>query len=113
MTVEAVMLIPVVLLVLLILLFLHAHVHNRSVLTSNACTQAVCGREQPCDTLFLSRSAEISETEDTQRRQTVYSLETAVPATGKLFSDDGTFSYERLDPVTMIRRLRTLGAAPK
>lgn len=107
-TAEASLLMPAVIVVLVLFLFLLAHAHNRSVLTSAACEQAVSGTERDVTVLFMEDSA-VREVSATRTKRTVsYTLKTVPQGASYTWEDRNEASYDIVDPGKILHGLFAL-----
>ena len=104
-TVEASLVMPPVLLTLLLILFLCAHVHNRAVLTASACEQAVSGREQEIEVLFLENEVTCERNSDKKKRVVSFRLLTVPYLTERQWEESVRAVYDISDPAGFLHKL--------
>ncbi|MBQ6468656.1 MAG: hypothetical protein IJJ50_01205 [Lachnospiraceae bacterium] len=102
-TAEASLLLPPVLLTLLLVLFLCAHIHNRNILTSYACVQAVTGNEQEVSVLFLEEAVKSTCSEDLGERSVSWELHTLPSLSGMEWTESEKIIYKKQKPVRFLQ----------
>ena len=107
-TVESALLMPSVLLILLLFLYLMAHVHNRSVLASAACEQAISGKEREVEVLYLASGTERSVSETRHTRTVRYELVTVPLLSGRTWKETAEAEYSLTDPANVLHHLFAL-----
>ena len=107
-TVEAALLMPVILMVLLSVLYLCLHVHNRNYLTAGAVVQAISGHEQRDPALPFSSDISSTRTDGGNLRTVSFSAETVYYTGRRLYSISGHAGYRKVKPVTYLWKMRSV-----
>ena len=103
-TVEAAVLMPVLLAVVFYGIYLAFYLHDRNAVFASAAEQAVSGREQEAPVTAGGSEPSFSRTESRSERMIAYSGKT-VFYTGREFGAyEGTCRYRKLEPAKELRR---------
>lgn len=107
-TVEAALIMPVILMVILSVLYLCMHVHNRNYLISYAVEQSISGHVQPDPALLFSSDISVSRTDGGNMRTVSYAAGTVYYNGRKLYSISEHAGYRKVKPVTYLWRMRSV-----
>ena len=107
-TVEAALLMPLILLVLLTLLFAAFHLHDRNLIRAYACESAVTGKERDLPFLIFSDAEEPELAESDTARSVSVRLFTRPLLSGKGASFEMTAVYEPLLPIRALRNAKAI-----
>ena len=107
-TVEAALIMPVILMVILSSLYLCMHVHNRNYLRSYAVEQSISGHEQPDPALLFSSDISASHTDGGNMRTVSYTAGTVYYTGRRLYSISEHAGYRKVKPVTYLWRMRAV-----
>lgn len=107
-TVEAALIMPVILMVLLSVLYLCMHVHNRNYLLSYAVEQSISGHTQPDPELIFSSDISVSRTDGGNMRTVSYTAGTVYYTGKRLYSISEKAGYRKVKPVTYLWRMRSV-----
>ena len=107
-TVEAALIMPVILMVILSVLYLCMHVHNRNYLISYAVEQSISGHVQPDPSLLFSSDISVSRTDGGNMRTVSYAAGTVYYNGRKLYSISEHAGYRKVKPVTYLWRMRAV-----
>ena len=107
-TVEAALIMPVILMVILSVLYLCMHVHNRNYLISYAVEQSISGHVQPDPPLLFSSDISVSRTDGGNMRTVSYAAGTVYYNGRKLYSISEHAGYRKVKPVTYLWRMRSV-----
>ncbi|MBR3170934.1 MAG: pilus assembly protein [Lachnospiraceae bacterium] len=107
-TVEAALIMPVILMVILSSLYLCMHVHNRNYLRSYAVEQSISGHEQPDPALLFSSDISASRTDGGNMRTVSYTAGTVYYTGRRLYSISEHAGYRKVKPVTYLWRMRAV-----
>ena len=107
-TVEASLLMPLVLLVIFAVLYLDFHVQNRNVILASACENAITGHDRDPLVLMGTEGADKTLEDDGKKRTVSYSLVTSSVYGGYAWEAASSAEYVICDPVSLIREARTL-----
>ena len=107
-TVEAALIMPVILMVLLSVLYLCMHVHNRNYLLSYAVEQSISGHTQPDPELIFSSDISVSRTDGGNMRTVSYTAGTVYYTGKRLYGISEKAGYRKVKPVTYIWRMRSV-----
>lgn len=105
-TVEAALIMPVILMVILSSLYLCMHVHNRNYLRSYAVEQSISGHEQPDPALLFSSDISASRTDGGNMRTVSYTAGTVYYTGRRLYSISEHAGYRKVKPVAYLWRMR-------
>lgn len=104
-TVEAALIMPVVLMVILSLVYLCMHVHNRNYLLSYAAEQSISGHEQPDPPLIFSTEVSAGRTDGGNMRTVSYKAGTVYYTGRRLYSIAEQAGYRKVKPVSYIWKM--------
>ena len=107
-TVEAALIMPVILMVLLSVLYLCMHVHNRNYLLSYAVEQSISGHTQPDPELIFSSDISVSRTDGGNMRTVSYTAGTVYYTGKRLYNISEKAGYRKVKPVTYLWRMRSV-----
>jgi hypothetical protein len=107
-TVEAALIMPVILMVILSSLYLCMHVHNRNYLRSYAVEQSISGHEQPDPALLFSSDISASRTDGGNMRTVSYTAGTVYYTGRRLYSISEHAGYRKVKPVAYLWRMRAV-----
>ena len=107
-TVEAALIMPVILMVILSSLYLCMHVHNRNYLRSYAVEQSISGHEQPDPALLFSSDISASRTDGGNMRTVSYTAGTVYYTGSRLYSISEHAGYRKVKPVAYLWRMRAV-----
>ena len=107
-TVEAALIMPVILMVLLSVLYLCMHVHNRNYLLSYAVEQSISGHTQPDPELIFSSDISVSRTDGGNMRTVSYTSGTVYYTGRRLYGISEKAGYRKVKPVTYLWRMRSV-----
>ncbi len=108
-TVEAALLMPLILMVILSAIYLTAHTANRASLAAFACEQAISGHAQKTPELFAAGKVTRKET-DTEKERSVTYLSNTVYFSGEtIWEMEVAAVYKKVKPVSFIRKIRAAG----
>ena len=107
-TVEAALIMPVILMVILSSLYLCMHVHNRNYLRSYAVEQSISGHEQPDPALLFSSDISASRTDGGNMRTVSYTAGTVYYTGRRLYSISEHAGYRKVRPVAYLWRMRAV-----
>ncbi len=107
-TVEAALIMPVVLMVILSVLYLCMHVHNRNYLLSYAVEQSISGHIQPDPVLPFSSDISAARTDGGNMRTVSFTAGTVYYTGKRLYSISEQAGYRKVKPVTYLWRMRSV-----
>ncbi len=107
-TVEAALIMPVILMVILSSLYLCMHVHNRNYLRTYAVEQSISGHEQPDPALLFSSDISASRTDGGNMRTVSYTAGTVYYTGRRLYSISEHAGYRKVKPVAYLWRMRAV-----
>ena len=107
-TVEAALIMPVVLMVILSVLYLCMHVHNRNYLKAYAIEQSISGHVQSDPTLLFSSDISANRTDGGNMRTVSYTAGTVYYTGRRLYSISERAGYRKVKPVTYLWRMRSV-----
>lgn len=107
-TVEAALIMPVILMVLLSVLYMCLHVHNRNYLMASAVEQAISGHEQQDPALPFSADISSARTDGGNLRTVSFSAETVYYTGRRLYSISRHAGYRKVKPVTYLWKMRAV-----
>lgn len=107
-TVEAALIMPVVLMVILSVLYLCVHVHNRNYLRAYAVEQSISGHMQPDPALLFSSDITAGRTDGGNMRTVSYTAGTVYYTGRRLYSISERAGYRKVKPVTYLWRMRAV-----
>ena len=107
-TVEAALIMPVILMVILSSLYLCMHVHNRNYLRSYAVEQSISGHTQPDPELIFSSDISVSRTDGGNMRTVSYTAGTVYYTGKRLYNISEKAGYRKVKPVTYLWRMRSV-----
>ncbi len=105
-TVEAALLMPVVIFTVFMALYLAFHVHNRTWLSSRAGEQAISGHEQELPSLMAGAGITGSLKDTASQRTSSYHTETAYYTGSVLWSEEIFRTYNKTRPLRLLRKAR-------
>ena len=108
MTVEASLLMPLLLGVLIITLYTGAHVYDRTILTALAVAESVTGHEQSTDVLILQHALCKDRSEETDVRHVSYELRTVPILGNRNLHDLISATYEQIDPTAYLQKAQAI-----
>lgn len=108
-TVEAALIMPVVLFTIFMALYLAFHVHNRTWLSSRAGEQAISGHEQELPSLMAGTGITGSLKDTASQRTASYRAGTAYYTGSVLWSEDIFRTYNKSRPLKLLRKARAAG----
>ena len=103
-SVEATLLMPVILATIFAVLYLTAHLHGRTYLYARAAEMAVSGHEQEDPSLFAIGEISVTRDDARDRRKIVYTAGTFHFSGEKLWSVKEQAVYQKYHPVHLIRQ---------
>ena len=107
-TVEAALLMPVILMVILSSLYLCMHVHNRNYLRAYAVEQSISGHVCPDPALLFSSDISAGRTDGGNMRTVSYTAGTVYYTGRRLYSISERAGYRKVKPVTYLWRMRSV-----
>lgn len=107
-TVEAALIMPVILMVILSVLYLCMHVHNRNYLISYAVEQSISGHTQPDPELIFLSDISVSRTDGGNMRTVSYTAGTVYYTGRRLYGISEKAGYRKVKPVTYLWRMRSV-----
>ncbi|MBR3155161.1 MAG: pilus assembly protein [Lachnospiraceae bacterium] len=107
-TVEAALIMPVVLMVILSVLYMCMHVHNRNYLKAYAIEQSISGHVQSDPTLLFSSDISANRTDGGNMRTVSYTAGTVYYTGRRLYSISERAGYRKVKPVTYLWRMRSV-----
>ena len=107
-TVEAALLMPVILMVLLSSLYLCMHVHNRNYLRAYAVEQSISGHVQPDPALLFSSDMTAGRTDGGNMRTVSYTAATVYYTGRRLYSISEHAGYRKVRPAAYLWKMRAV-----
>jgi hypothetical protein len=107
-TVEAALIMPLILMVILSLLYLCIHVHNRNYLRAFAIEQSISGHVQSDPALFFSSDISACRADGGNMRTVSYTAGTVYYTGRRLYSISERAGYRKVKPVTYLWRMRSV-----
>lgn len=107
-TVEAALIMPLILMVILSLLYLCIHVHNRNYLRAFAIEQSISGHVQSDPALLFSSDISAYRTDGGNMRTVSYTAGTVYYTGRRLYSISERAGYRKVKPVTYLWRMRSV-----
>ena len=107
-TVEAALIMPVILMVILSATYLCVHVHNRNYLRAYAIEQSISGHVQPDPKLLFSSDISAGRTDGGNMRTVSYTAGTVYYTGRKIYSISEHAGYRKVKPVTYLWRMRAV-----
>ena len=108
-TIEAALIMPVVIFTVFMALYLAFHVHNRTWLSSRAGEQAISGHEQELPSLMAGAGITGTLTDSTSQRTASYHADTAYYTGSVLWSEDIFRTYNKTRPLKVLRKAKAAG----
>ncbi|MDO4804056.1 MAG: hypothetical protein Q4A32_04470 [Lachnospiraceae bacterium] len=105
-TVEAALIMPVLLLTILSSLYLTMHVRNGTCMTASCIEQAISGRDQENPALFFAGEVERNKEESDSQRKISMSAGTFYFSGQLLWRTSSERIYKKYYPVTYLRKIR-------
>lgn len=105
-TVEAALIMPLVIFTVFMALYLAFHVHNRTWLASRAGEQAISGHEQELPSLMAASGTTGSLSDSAAQRTASYSTGTAWYTGSVLWTEDIFRTYNKSRPIKLLRKAK-------